>query len=297
MSAATSLPLDTLSDFKFWALQKPNAHKLLRVIIFRWRASSGRVPGKPGKWAVYPLTQWGEWSTLSSSKLERALKEVVDVGLIERERHRFKGTTVYTFLRPTPTGLEYAGKPQDMTALTPATAKIAAGTHAGVGEGAPAAIGAGTSAGTDHTSIPSQPMKPSSSKISIEEASESEGVEGKGSAGDEDDGDAFEKEVAKIMAIKKQKADKAFPAKKGNHEKYVKHPSEKFPNWLTFSKKLQAEIYEKYLVYVDNWYKGKVGKPQNEWSEWTDDDEAAFQKDMEESKKSMDDEKWIEENM
>jgi hypothetical protein len=57
------VPLGNVGTFKFWRIQKPNAAKLLKEIIFRWRGSSAFVHGKPGKWAAWPRECWSEWTS------------------------------------------------------------------------------------------------------------------------------------------------------------------------------------------------------------------------------------------
>jgi hypothetical protein len=42
-----SFPLRDHADFKAWVLQEPNAARLLKEIIYRWRGSSARVRGNP----------------------------------------------------------------------------------------------------------------------------------------------------------------------------------------------------------------------------------------------------------
>ena len=50
VGATAKVQLDCLGSFKFWRIQKPNAAKLLKEIIFRWRGASAYVRKKPGKW-------------------------------------------------------------------------------------------------------------------------------------------------------------------------------------------------------------------------------------------------------
>ncbi|MBB6194000.1 hypothetical protein FHS51_004266 [Sphingobium wenxiniae] len=90
----TPYGIDDLSDFKVWRLQNPNAHKLLKEIIFRWRGSNAKVKGRPGRWTVWPIQQWADWAGLSSDQTERALQCLELEGLILRERHRWAGSTV-----------------------------------------------------------------------------------------------------------------------------------------------------------------------------------------------------------
>ena len=74
------LPIEDAADFKFWRLRKENASALLNEIIFRWRNTSARLPGKAGKWCCYPIAQWCDWTKLSRDQVERALRELVAQG-------------------------------------------------------------------------------------------------------------------------------------------------------------------------------------------------------------------------
>ncbi len=94
-------PICNESDFKGWAIQNPNARKLLVEVMFRWRASNIPVRGKSGPWAVYPLEQWGVWSGLSFDQVKRALRVLEVDGFLLRERHRFRGSVVLAFLQLT----------------------------------------------------------------------------------------------------------------------------------------------------------------------------------------------------
>jgi hypothetical protein len=82
----------------------------------------------------------------------------------------------------------------------------------------------------------------------------------------------------KMSAKKKEKLLQTFPILKGQHEAFVKHPSQLHPGqWEKWSLKLIAEKYALYTQYVDNWYAGKNGKEKKAAShEWTDADEASF---------------------
>jgi len=277
MPAAKYTPygIDDLSDFKVWRLQNPNAHKLLKEIIFRWRGSNAKVKGKPGRWSVYPIQQWAEWSGLSSDQAERALRCLTLEGLILRERHRWAGTEVRAFIQPTKLALQYLGRPGDVDRLSGGVDKVGAGNGAGAS--------AGTGAGTDYTSIPFSPMKSSKKK-----ETELSFAEGKGKAAAK--GSPSPQTLTPQSPPLQLGAD-AFPILKGKHEKAVRHPSVEFDNWANFSMKLKSEIYATYESHVANWYKGKKGKahaPVNEMSdeEWAkigagiaaglDDDEEAL---------------------
>lgn len=236
-------PLEDEGDWKFWQLSRPNARRLLKEIIFQWRNCSAKVPGKPGRWAVYPIAYWCEATGLSRDKVERALKELVEFGLLNRERHRFAGSEVRAFLQPTALALKYGGRPQDLARI------------AGPLQGTNAGTSAGTGAATDYTPVPSSSPKSPKTENEKEDTFES----GKGMEGQPD-----------------QLAHPVFPEKKGPHEKYVVYPGKKFANWQSFSDELKGSIYAKYLACIDNWYKGKAGKPHSAPAIWTEADEAAL---------------------
>ena len=277
MPAAKYTPygIDDLSDFKVWRLQNPNAHKLLKEIIFRWRGSNAKVKGKPGRWAVYPIQQWAEWSGLSSDQTERALRYLTLEGLILRERHRWAGTEVRAFIQPTKLALQYLGRPGDVDRLSGGVDKVGAGSGAGAS--------AGTGAGTDYTSLPFSPIK--SSKKKETELSFGEG-KGKAAAKGSPSPQTLTPQSPPLP-----QGENAFPILKGKHEKFVQHPSVKFRHWSSFSLELKTKIYATYEKHVANWYKGKKGKPyavENEMSDeevakltaelaaWDDVDEEAF---------------------
>lgn len=258
MPAAKYIPygIDDLADFKVWSLQNPNALKLLKEIIFRWRGSSAKVKGKPGRWAVWPIQRWAEWAGLSSDQTERALRHLVLEGLILRERHRWAGAEVRAFIQPTLLALQYKGRPGDVARLSGSVDKL--------GAVAPAGASAGTGAGTDYTSIPSSPTK--SSKKNEAELSFGEG-KGKAAA----KGSPSPQTLTPQSPPLPQDGD-AFPILKGKHEKAVRHPSVKFPDWESYSPKLKAEIYATYTSHVANWYKGKKGKAYAPVNEMTDEE-------------------------
>src|ERR1035437_5465985 len=244
VGATVKVLLESLGSFKFWRIQKPNAAKLLKEMIFRWRGASAYVPGRPGRWVVWPRERWCEWTGLSRNQLDRALKELVVSNLIDRERHRFAGSEVRTFLRPTAVALKYLGRPQDMALVVLASEKVSEKSTEKITK----KTSEKSSEKTDYTSIPSNLTNPKSTSTTI--------TEGKGSDGEDED-DEIDKMFAEHMAKKQKDADKLYPEKPGPHQKYVKHPSKKFPNWLSFSTELQKFLYQKYLAYIDNWKKGK----------------------------------------
>lgn len=283
--------LDDLSVFKFWRIQKPNAAKLLKEIIFKWRGASAYVHGKPGKWVVWPRERWCEWTGLSRNQLDRALKELVESGLIHRERHRFAGSEVRAFFRPTLTALKHLGRPQDITQLVTMKA-VAEGPIENSNEKASKKISDNPNEKinekTDYTSVPSVSTNPTIPTSTIKSGTVVQlDQEGKGKDGGDaiDEQDQFDKAPAKLQANKKQKDRKQFPKLHGPHEKHVKHPSEKFAKWHGFSMELKIKWYARYLEYIENWKKGKNASFKNgiglaALSNWTDEDEAGFQANM-----------------
>ncbi|TPI28455.1 hypothetical protein FJW08_20480 [Mesorhizobium sp. B3-2-1] len=301
----TKYALDEPGAFKFWALQEKDAMTLLKEIRFRWRGSSARVPGKSGKWVAYPHRTWRIWmGNISESKLERSLKKLVEAGLIERERHRLAGTTVCAFLRPTALALGFVGTAADLTRLQGAQTTgqklgndgtvdgTAAGTIGGKVDGAPDGIGDGT----DHTSLPSTPTKSSTSTFL-------QATKGKGKAGKtiqkgktlkgkglldataaktpEPQGSSVATENVEmdelVAAHKAKQFDNSlakFPKKSGPHQKCVRHPSEMYPGWPSWSLQKKIEKHALYELYVANWYNGKSGKSKS--ADWSDEDAAAW---------------------
>lgn len=262
--------LEHPGTFKFWRIQHANAAKLLKEIIFRWRGASAYVRGKKGKFVVWPRERWSEWTGLSRNQLDRALRELVESGLIERERHRFAGSEVRTFLRPTTLALKYLGRPQDMTLAVPACEKVSEKSSEKSNDKTDEKI----SEKTDYTSLPSIPTY-SNNTTSTKEQTEPPlplDEKGKGKAGD----DEIEKMFAEVKAKKQKAADKLFPEKKGHHENYVKHPSKIFPQWLSYSPEVKNKIYQKYLLYIQNWNNGKKGGAYCNYDDWTDEDDLAL---------------------
>lgn len=284
--------LQELSAFKVWAKQNPEARRLLREIIFRWRGSSARLRGDSALWAAYSHEKWREWlGGVARRTFERRLTALVDLGLIDRERHRFAGTTVYAWLRPTALALKHAGTVTDMARLERGrntTPKQAAGGTLG---GSVGGTSGGALGGTDHTSLPS-----SSTEATKQKTSANKFTEGKGKAGENETEyvkEAAKKELAllaKETGVKdfdpndpewtdtiQQKGKKLekllakFPRLKGKHEKHVKHPYELNPKWASWSPELQAKRYAVYKTYVANWYAGNGGKPAKAWEEMTEE--------------------------
>jgi hypothetical protein len=282
-------PLVRIEDFKWWRLQNKVAANLLREIVFRWRGSNAKVHGDRTPWVAYPHQTWRRWmGNISESSFERSLKKLVDAGLIERQRHRFAGTSICAFLQPTAVALMHSGRPQDLARLEAKNREVKPlktndfdGTFDGTLDG----TGDGTLDGTDYTSFSfssNNSTNSSKTEVSLEIGKR------KGKAGGEkkeriiskqvpvksttapepilplsdDDADEalFQQQLQKVNAAKAKNQNKLFPELKGAHEKAVKHPSHD-PRWSSLSMKVQADLYGKYQTYVNNWYKGKKGKP------------------------------------
>jgi hypothetical protein len=267
VGATVKVSLDNLGSFKFWQIQKPNAARLLKEMIFRWRGASAYVRKKPGKWVVWPRERWCEWTGLSRNQLDRALKELVESNLIDRERHRFAGSEVRTFLRPTAVALKHLGRPQDMALAVHASEKVSEKPTEEITEKTSEKAGEKISEKTDYTSIPSIPTNPNKSTPTT--------ADGNGNDGEDED-DETDKMFAGFKAKQQKAADKRYPEKLGPHQKYVEHPSKKFPKWLSYSSKVQVGLYEKYLAYIDNWNSGKKGSAFSTFDGWTDEDDAAL---------------------
>lgn len=280
MTTKQPYPIEDEHDFKGWRLMEPNAARLLKEIMFRWRGSSIRVKGQPGKWAVYPVQRWCEWAGLSSDQGERALRTLEVDGLIRRERHRFEGTTVRTFIQPTELAMKYLGRPNEKDA---AQAALAANSAAIV-----AAVSAGTNAGTDYTSLPSS----SNSSTSSNNAPSSFHEGGKGKAhtkettkkklasavvgnlvkpGPDVAGGGDPDLLAKLKSIKQShkmsKAEKRaalitlLPRIPGAATAGVKHPSDLHPKgWQGWSPEMHLNRYAVYCEYAENALNKGVGK-------------------------------------
>lgn len=286
-----SYPIENKSDYKAWALDHPNAHRLLREVLFRWRGSNIKKRGWPGHWTVYPLERWAEWAGLSPHQLKRELKRLEVDGLLRRTRGRFQGSTVRSYLQPTALAVDYAGKVGDRDRLGAAYGTEATPANALAIAPNAAPLSAPTSAPTDHTSIPFHPSKASSS-------TETSGVHShigeEGSAGetsakielhDDDDLEIVEG-IKKLAAIKAKKSGAFYPKLEGKHEGAVRHPEDLYPErWHGFSQKVKARLYARYREYVENWHKAhsaasfgpaKGWTEQTDWSEYSDEDEAAL---------------------
>lgn len=297
---AAAYPIVNKADFKAWVLQHPNPYKLLKEIIFRWRGSTIQARGARGVWAVYPLDRWAEWAGLSRHQIKRALR-ILDIdGLVAREYHKFAGPGVWLHLQPTKLALKYMGRPQDLERIGDHLGPVDAPDDAP--DNAPKVA---PDCAPDHTlPFPSSPTFPSS-PMTLQAFPHTSG-KGKGKAGEDgkvkkvlkivsssqkpaltpqspsppkgDDEDAaFVAAITAMKAKQLEKSQKTFPSLKGKHEKYVKHPSEMYPGWASWSLAKKIEKQAQYETFVDNWYKGKQGKPYAPVSEWTDEDDVAWQ--------------------
>lgn len=262
-------PLEDQRTFRSLAKTHAKEIRLLKDIIWRWRRYSAFVPGVDGYWAAHPLPQWREWNGNPARRtFDRWLKTLEDFGLIERERHRYSGNTICSFIRPTVLALKHLGDDADLARLkakTPTRKKAKTGAPHGATVGAShgATLGA-----TDHTSFPSCSSYSSTPKNSHAHAH----TGGKGSAGeggkkklvlkkkkiepdtpiapppDDDDVDAM---FAAFKEKKAAKLEKQFPKIAGDHG--LKHPSELYPEqWAGFSPEAKANLYAKYKSYVAN---------------------------------------------
>jgi hypothetical protein len=115
-TADSAYPIEDLSDFKALALLYPNANRLLKEIIYRWRACSIRLKKKPhnGKWAVFLRSEWMTFSELSRNQYDRALIVLKRDGLVRAEREKFNGNAPHSYLQPTRLALKYKGRPDDL---------------------------------------------------------------------------------------------------------------------------------------------------------------------------------------
>jgi hypothetical protein len=281
-SAKVEVDLANLGTFKFWRIQKANAAKLLKEIIFRWRGASAYVPGKPGKWVVWPRERWSEWTGLSRNQLDRALRELVETNLVNRERHRFAGSEVRSFLRPTLIALKHLGRPEDMAKAVGVGEQTCKNLTGKTGGKIMEKTGDKANEKTDYTSLPLNPIDPTKTTTPFDQTASSTLLIKEGMGKDGEDEDELDKLFAAHSAKKQIVSDKLFPESKGPHQKYVKHPSKMHKNWLSFSKEVQVKLQLKYLEYVENWYKGKKGTSCMFY--FTDDEEMALIADHEKKK-------------
>lgn len=240
--------------FKWWSLDKPHLKSLLNSIIIKWRGSNARVSGKLGRWAAYSYREWCAIAGLSEHQLERYFRALVDGGLIERERHRFAGSKVHAFIRPTPLALQFMGKPDDLKALG---IEASAGTSAEINAGS----SAGTSAGTDYTPFPisktykNYPFHVSKSPEGLEKGKAGEIYKISPQASAPAAGLSDDPDVIEFKAKKLAKDLVKFPEIPGPHQAKLVHPAHKAPDqWPSLSHDRKAKFYAKYLDYVGNWY-------------------------------------------
>lgn len=251
------------ADFKAWVLQEPNAAKLLKHILFRWRGSSAQVRGEAGPWVAYLLNKWSEWLGMSRDQLKRALPVLVTDGLILRQRHRFAGIKNTPFYQPTKLAILYAGKPSDFDHLAKVRAPQSASVHAPV------------YAPSDYTSFPlslESPIKALKNPLSTEIEKE-KGIAHKKKIGGKkyaqpkameaiDTLDYDPVMLAKLKAIKSNKKFtkdqkreallKLLPEVVGAKSLNVKHPSTMHENWHGWSPEIHMMRYAVYLEYADN---------------------------------------------
>lgn len=275
-------PLEDPRTFRSLAKTHAKEIRLLKDIVWRWRRYSAFVPGVDGYWAAHPLPQWREWNGNPARRtFDRWLKTLEDFGLIERERHRYSGNTICSFIRPTVLALKHLGDDADLARLkvkTPTRKKAKTGAPHGATIGASHGATLGAS---DHTSFPSCSSYSSTPKNSHAHTH----TGGKGSAGedgkvkkkklilkkpvpkapiapppDDDDVDAM---IAAAKAGKRAKLLELFPvipdAVKTVHPS---HPKMWGDEWFKFSPKAQAVTHAKYKSYAENELaaKGKHGK-------------------------------------
>lgn len=307
-------PLEDPRTFRSLAKSHPKEISILKDIVWRWRRWSAFVPGVEGFWAAWPLAQWREWNGNPPRRtFDRWLNTLEEFGLIERERHRYTGIKVHSFIRPTTLTLKHLGDDADLSRLkakTPTRAKAKSGAP----HGATFGVAAGATLGaTDHTSFSSHSSSAYQPKTSHAQA------HAKGKEGFGEDGKIKKKLILKKqnpkapiappatqtldeqIAAAKMKAKQAraekllpmllkkFPILEGPHRKGsnpVWHPYEKHGwKWATWTPAKIVERNAVYEEYVANWYIGKQGKPYNPYSY----DDAEYELDLD----GPDIEEWL----
>ncbi len=143
-------PIADEAEFRGWCLDKPTLAKVLDTIIFRWKVSVIRIKGTPGYWAVYSLDQWAAWAKLPRRTLQSALTDLEAEGLIERDRSRFAGSKVRSYIRPTILALDLSRKSDLIHRLGPAVSGPVGAIGSAIGSAISGAIGSAT----DHTYFP-----------------------------------------------------------------------------------------------------------------------------------------------
>jgi hypothetical protein len=269
-------PLEDARTFRSLAKTHAKEIRLLKDIIWRWRRYSAFVPGVDGYWAAWPLPQWREWNGNPPRRtFDRWLKTLEDFGLIERERHRYSGNTIHSFIRPSPLALKHLGDDADLARLrvkTPTRKKAKSGAPHGATVGA--ADGA-TVGATDHTSFPSSASCPSKPKTSHAHAH----TGGEGKAGEDvkikkklilkkqnpkapippaPDDDDLEAAFEAVKAKSLEKWLAIFPRIEGEHG--VWHPADQHDAWTGWSLELKKQRYAVYVAYVTKALKAKSAK-------------------------------------
>lgn len=113
-SAQANSPIQTRKDIRGFWVQHPKSRDLFGAIYKTWRKASATRPGHAGYWAAYPYPWWSELTGIPVATLKRHLDRLEQLGLIERERGKFGGNRVLTFIRPTILGLRLSNpKSQD----------------------------------------------------------------------------------------------------------------------------------------------------------------------------------------
>ncbi|MBY3067057.1 hypothetical protein HFO74_27160 [Rhizobium laguerreae] len=118
--------LKDASHFAAWCNQFPGPAKLFGYVIRRWGASSATTRDSKGFWAAYTHEEWCKFAKVAAvSTLKHQLNRLEEAGLIEREQHRYNGTAVKSFIRPTALALtisrakeaswEHLGQPKDVS--------------------------------------------------------------------------------------------------------------------------------------------------------------------------------------
>lgn len=98
---APVIPITTREQIRGFWKQYPTLATVFGVIMRRWRASTATRPGASGYWAAYTQPDWVTQAGVSVDTWQRAVDRLVAHGLVERDRGRYGGTRVLTFLRPT----------------------------------------------------------------------------------------------------------------------------------------------------------------------------------------------------